>query len=94
MFFFFFNTQALNNLQRHNNREHNKETDDADEVEPGIDYDEDVEPDFEEDRARSDLRCHAAELLLHTKEHAKIAQTTLDMVKVRPKHCLANISIW
>ena len=35
----------VNSLQRHYNREH-KETDDADEVEPGIDYDEDVEPDF------------------------------------------------
>ena len=33
----------MNSLQRHYNREH-KETDDADEVDPGIDYDEHVEP--------------------------------------------------
>ena len=70
----------VNGLQRHYNREHNKETDDADEVKPGIDYDEDVEPDFDEGRARSDLRCHVAEFLFRTKEHAKITQTTLDMV--------------
>ena len=53
----------MNSLQRHYNQE---ETDDADEVEPGVDYDEVVEPDFLEDRARSDLRCHAAEFLLCT----------------------------
>ena len=80
----------MNSLQKHYNREH-KETDDADEVDPGIDYDEDVEPDFDEDRARSDLCCHASEFLLRTKEHAKIklTQTTLDMVKDSTKalHC-------
>ena len=27
------------------------------------------------------MRCHAAEFLLCTKEHAKIRQTTLDMVE-------------
>ena len=74
------------------NQEHNQETqtDDSDEVDPGVDYDEDAESAFDEDSARSDLRCHAAEFLLCAKEHAKITQTTLDMVKDSTKALLGE----
>ena len=80
-------------LQRHYNREH-KETC-ADEVEPaGIDddsvYGENVEEEFDEDRARSDLRRQAAKFLLRAREDAKITQRALDMVKDSTKALLGE----
>ena len=83
----------VNSLQRHYNREH-KETC-ADEVEPaGIDDDsvceENVEEEFDEDRARSDLRREAAKFLLRAREDAKITQTALDMVKDSTKALLGE----
>ena len=83
----------VNSLQRHYNREHKESS--ADEVEPaGVDddsvYEENVEQEFDEERARSDLRSQAAKFLLRAREDAKITQTTLDMVKDSTKALLGE----
>ena len=83
----------VNSLQKHYNREH-KETC-ADEIEPAVIdddavYEENIEQEFDEDRARSDLRRQASKFLLRAREDAKITQTALDMVKNSTKALLGE----
>lgn len=85
----------VNSLQRHYTREHKDQDTCADEFEPaGIDDDavceENVEQEFDEDRARSDLRRQATKYLLRAREDAKITQTALDMVKDSTKALLGE----
>lgn len=85
----------VNSLQRHYTREHKDQDTCADEFEPaGIDdgavCEENVEQEFDEDRARSDLRRQATKYLLRAREDAKITQTALDMVKDSTKALLGE----
>lgn len=85
----------VNSLQRHYTREHKDQDTCADEFEPaGIDDDavceENVEQEFDEHRARSDLCRQAAKYLLRAREDAKITQTALDMVKDSTKALLGE----
>lgn len=85
----------MNSLQRHYTREHKDQDTCADEFEPaGIDdgavCEENVEQEFDEHRARSDLCRQAAKYLLRAREDAKITQTALDMVKDSTKALLGE----